>query len=142
MLETLAIFRAVNSIGRSTHNRHTGRFQGTGQFQGRLTTELDNHPFGLFDTHDFQNIFQGHRLEEQTIGSVVIRRHGLRVTVDHNGFVAIIAHSQCRVNTAVVEFNTLADTVWSATQNQDLVLVTGARFTLFLVGRVHIGCIC
>src|SRR5690554_7804034 len=53
----------------------------------------------------------GHRLEVQTIGGVIVGGNGFRVAVDHDGLVTVFAHGQRRVHAAVVELDTLADTV-------------------------------
>ena len=41
--------------------------------------------------------------------------------------------------TAVIKFDTLADTVRSTTQHHDLVTTSGGRLTLLIIGGVHIG---
>ena len=56
-------------------------------------------------------------------------------TVNHNGFVTVFAQRQRGVYTAVVEFDTLADTVWTTAENHNL-LVVGNRI---LVGCVVSG---
>jgi len=86
-----------------------------------------------------QHVFQGERLEVQAIGGVVVGGHGLRIAVDHDGLVAVLAHGQRRVHAAVVELDALADAVRSATQHHDLVALGRLCLALLLVGGVHIG---
>ena len=43
------------------------------------------------------------------------------------------------MDAAVVELNTLADTVGTTTEHHDFFLIGGLRFALFAVGGVHIS---
>ena len=88
---------------------------------------------------DFQHVFQGDRFEVQPVGSVVVGRHGLRVAVNHDGFVAVFTHGQGRVHTAVIEFDTLTDPVGATTDHHNLLAVAGVRLALFLISGVHVG---
>ena len=139
LLEPLTVFGAVNGVRAGTDDGHTGGFQATGQLQWRLATVLHDHTLGLLDVNNFQHVFQGDRLKVQPVGGVVIGGHGLRVAVDHDGFVAVFTHGQGRVYTAVVEFDALANPVRATTDHHDLVAITGVRLALFLIGGVHVG---
>ena len=139
LLEALAVFGAVNGVRTGADNGHTGGFQATGQFQRSLTAVLDNHALGLLDVDDFQHVFQGDRLEIQPVGGVVIGRHGLRVAVDHDGFVAVFTHGQGRVHTAVVEFDALTNAVGATADDHNLLAIARLCLALFLIGGVHVG---
>ena len=139
LLETLAVFGAVDGVRRGADDRHTGGFELTRQLQRRLATELDDDTDRLFLVGDLQHVFQGDRLEVEAIGSVVVGRDRFRVAVDHDGLVAVRAHGEGGVDTAVVELDALADTVRTATQHHDLLLVADFRLALFLIGGVHVG---
>ena len=139
LLETFAILGAVDGVRRGTNNRHALGFQGSRQFQGCLTTKLHDHALGLLQIDNLQHILQRHRLEIQAIRGIVISGDGLRITVDHDGFIAIFTHGQRRVHAAVIEFNTLADAIGATAQHQDLVPIGGGRLALLLVGGIHIG---
>src|SRR5690606_7891288 len=93
----------------------------------------------LFFMHNFQHIFQGYRLKEQAVRRVVIGGYGFGVTVNHDGFITVFAHSKRSVHAAIIEFDTLADTIRATTDNQNLLLIAWVSFTLFLIGRVHIS---
>ena len=139
LLETLPVFCLVNGIRRSTDNGHTGGLQGTGQLQRRLAAVLHDHTLGFFLGDDGQHVFQGHRLKIQAIGSVVIRGHGLRVTVDHDGLVTVILHGEGGMHTAVIELDPLTDPVGATTDDHDLVTVGRVRLALFVIAGVHVG---
>ncbi len=142
LLEAFAVFCPINRIRAGPDDRYASGFQCASQFQRRLTTVLHNHPFRFFDADDFQHVFKRYRLEVKAVRGVIIRGDGFRVTVHHDGFETVFAQCQCRMNTTVVKLNALADTVWSTTQHHDLVtILVRIRFALFLIGRVHIGCI-
>ena len=64
---------------------HTVVLEFLSQIERRLTTKLNDHTVGLFQIADIENIFQGHGLEVETIGDVVVRGNGLGVGVHHDG---------------------------------------------------------
>jgi len=140
LLETFAVFCAVNRVRAGADNRYARCFQFARQFQRRLAAVLDDHALRLLDTHDFQHIFQRYRLEVEAVRGVVIGGDGLRVTVDHNGLVTIFAQRQRGVDAAVVKLNTLADTVWTTAEHHDFfAILVRVRFALLFIGGVHIG---
>ncbi|SAA12983.1 Uncharacterised protein [Enterobacter hormaechei] len=139
LLETLAVFRTVNSVRAGADDRHTCCFQRTRQLQRSLAAILHDHAFRLLDAHDFKHVFQRNRLEVEAVGSVVVGRDGFRVTVDHDGLVTVFAQRQRGMHAAVVELNALADTVWTAAQHHNLVAVDGrVRLALVFIGGVHV----
>ena len=75
-LESVAVFGAIDGIGRGAQNRNAGFFESVCQIQGRLSAELDDHAlqiaFGLFNSDDFQNVFRAQRLEIEPVGCVII----------------------------------------------------------------------
>ena len=138
LLEPFPVLGTVNGVRAGADDGHTGRFQATGQFQRSLAAVLDDHTLGLLDVDDFQHVFQGDRLEVQPVGGVVVSGHGLRVAVDHDGFVAVFTHGQGRVNTAVVKLDALPDPVGATTNHYDLLSIAGVGLALFLIGGVHV----
>ncbi len=63
-LKAVAVFRAVNSVGRRADYRHSRRFQATREIERCLAAKLDDDAVRLFRPDDVQNIFQRHRLEK------------------------------------------------------------------------------
>ncbi|MNT62362.1 hypothetical protein D3C72_2000760 [compost metagenome] len=94
LLETLTVLGAVNRVRAGADNRYACGFQLARQFQRRLATVLHDNAFRLLDAHDFQHVLQRYRLEVQTVGGVVVGRHGFWVTVDHDGLVTVFAQRQ------------------------------------------------
>src|SRR5690606_12668928 len=139
LLEALTIFGSINRVWAGTDNRDTFSLQCTCQFQRRLATELYDHADGFFFVNDFKHVFQRDWFKEQTIRGVIVGGYGFRVAVDHNGFVAVFAHSESGVYTAVVKLDTLANTVGAATDNQNLFLVAGISFALFFISGIHVS---
>ena len=98
----------------------------------------------------FQNIFFRQRLEIKTVRGIVIRRDSFGVTIDHDGFNIEFRHGVGRVTTAIIKFNTLADAIRSAAEDNNLLAVRHTGFILHiaakarhLISRVHIrgfGC--
>ncbi len=139
LLKAFTVFGAVDCIRTSADDRYTRLLQRTADLQRGLPAILHNHALGLLDTDDFQHVFQGYRLEVQAVGRVVVGGDGFRVAVDHDGLVAVFAHRQRGVHTAVVELDALSDTVGAATQDHDFVAARRVGLALFLVGRIHVG---
>jgi hypothetical protein len=77
----------------------------------------------VYHLHD---IFEGQRLEIEPVCGVVVRGHGLRVTVDHHRLVAATvvirggAKRHRGVHAGVVELDALADPVRPGTQDDHL----------------------
>jgi hypothetical protein len=109
------------------------------QLQRRLAAVLHDHALGLFLVDDLQHVFQRQRLEVQAVGGVVVGGHGLRVAVDHDGLVPVLAHRQRRMHAAVVELDALADAVGAAAQHHDLLARGRLGLALVLVGRIQVG---
>ena len=139
LLEAFTVFGAVNGVRACTDNRDTGGFQCTTNLQRRLAAVLNDHAFGLFNVADFQNVFQGDRFEVESIGRIVVRGDRFGVTVDHDRFVTVFAHCHGCVHAAVVEFDTLTDTVRATAQDNDLLLVCRTSFIFTLVRGVEVS---
>ena len=139
MLETFAIFGAVNRIRRRADDRHTEFFQARDELERGLAAELHDDALRFFEPHDLEHVFERHRLEVQPVRHVEVGRHGLRVAVDHDRFEAVLAHRQRGVHAAVVEFDALPDTVGTAAEHDDLVAARRFRFAFLVVARVHVG---
>ena len=112
--EELTVFSQIDGFRRGTENRNTGSLQTSRQRQRGLATELNDNALDrthlLFGLVDFEYVFEGKRLEVQTIGHVVIGGHGFRVAVDHDG-VIVLAQLLHGMYAGVVELDALADTV-------------------------------
>src|SRR5690554_206294 len=139
LLEALAVFGAVNGVRRGTDNWHAGSLQLTRKLERGLATELHDHPDRLLLVGDLQHILKGYRLEIEAVRGVVVGRHGLRVAVDHDGFIAILAHGNSGMHTAVIELDALADAVGPTSQHHDLAPLRHLRLALLLVGGVKIS---
>ena len=148
-LETVAVFRKVDGVGRGAEDRHIGRFQRTRELQRGLAAELHDHAMQravlAFGIDDLEHVLGGQRLEIQPVGGVVVGRDRFRIAVDHDGLVARVRQREAGVAAAVVEFDALADTVRSAAEDDDLLAVGRRAFVGHLacewrlVARIHIG---
>ena len=139
LLEALAVFGTVDGVRAGADDRHAGLFEGAAELQRGLAAVLDDHALGLLDADDLKDVLEGHRLEVQAVGGVVVGGDGFRVAVDHDGLVAVFAHRQRRVHAAVVELDALADAVRTAAEDHDLLAARRVGLALFLVGRIHVG---
>ena len=138
LLEAFAVFGPVNGVRAGADNGHTFGLQGASQLQRRLATVLDDNAGGLFHIDNGQHIFQRHRLKVEAVRGVVIGGDGLRVTVDHNGFVTVFPGSQRGMHTAVVKLDALTNAVWATADDHDLFPRRRLRLALFIIRRIHI----
>ena len=138
LLKTLAVFSKIDRIGRGTDDRHSGRFEARGEIERRLATKLHDHAMRPLQRDNLHHILEGHWLEEQAVGNVVVGGNCLGVAVDHDGLVPVFAHCESSVHTAVVKLDALANAVWPTAQHHDLLAVGGQRFAFFFIGGVHV----
>ena len=129
----LAVFRQVNVAWIGPNNRQTEMLQRHGQVQRRLPTELHNQSVRLLDDVDIQNLFLRQRLKIQPVAGVVIRRDCLRIAVHHDGFIAEVLQRERGVATAVVELNSLPNTVRPAAQNHHLLAIAWGGLVFRLI---------
>ena len=114
------------------------RLQRQRELERSLPAELNDHAVGLFPIDDIHHFFEGQRLEVKLIGGIVIGAHGLRIAIDHDRFVALFAQGKRRMHAAVVELDALADAVWPAAENHDLLSRRRLRLVLAFISRIQI----
>ena len=137
-LETLTILRDIDRLGAGADNRCAVGLERASEFQGGLAAVLDNDAHRFFLVDDFKYVLQGQRLEIQTIRGVVIGRDGLRVAIDHDGFITIFTQGESRVHAAIVKLDALPDTVGTASEHHDFFTIGGCGLALLFVRRVEI----
>ena len=139
--EQLPIFRCLDAFGLCAQNWYACILQSTRQVQRRLTSELDEHALGFLLVADVEHVFEGERLEVELVTSVVIGGNRLRIRVDHDCLKSELPQSKGRVHAAVIEFNSLPNSIWSATQDDDFAPGAIATLVLIAVGRVVVRCV-
>ncbi len=79
--EELTILGQIDGFRGGAENRHAGGLQTCGKRQRGLAAELDDDALDrahlLLGLVDLEHVFEGERLEVQTVGDVVIGGHGL-----------------------------------------------------------------
>src|SRR5690349_12996713 len=100
------------------------------QLQSCLASQLSNYAFGLLMFNKYPDVLPIYRCEIKLVGDIEICRNRFRIAIDHDGFVAQFFNCQEAVGTAVSKFNTLSDTVGTATQYNDLFLFRRNGFVL------------
>ena len=140
--EPLAVLGQIDRVGRGAEYGHPRPLQIEGKLQRRLPAELDDARYvaarGPFLLDDRRDVFQGERLEVESVDRVVVSRHRLGVGVDHHGLEAFVRERGRRVTTAVVELDPLPDPVGPRAQDDDLATVGRGRLALPFIGPVHI----
>eukprot|EP01136_Pigoraptor_vietnamica_P010232 Opistho-1_new@47646 len=147
--ETLAIFGQVDGIGTGAQDRDARILQRLRQLERRLPAKLHQHarqrPVRHFDGENFQHVFGRQRLEIEAVGRVIVGRHGFRVAVHHDRFIADLAQREAGMDAAIVELDPLPDPVRPAAQDYDLLAIGRRGFILRLaeqrrfIGRIHVG---
>src|SRR5690606_36499500 len=139
LLKTLTVFRAVDRLRAGADDRHAFGFQSAGKLQRRLAAKLYDDAYGFLSVNNLDYVFQGHRFEIQSVRGGVIGGNGLRVAVDHDGFITIFTRRDGGVYTAIVEFDALTDAVWTTAEHHDFFPRARLRLTLFVIAGIHIG---
>ena len=85
--EAFAVFCSINGIGRRTEDFNIFFFERDREFQGRLSSELDNDTFGFFSIDDVQHIFYREGFEVEPVSCIIISTDCFRITVYHDCFI-------------------------------------------------------
>ena len=112
--EEVTVLSEVDDCGRSSEDLHTVLLKGSRKVQRRLAAELCDDTERLLLLVDAEYILQGKRLKVKLVRRVVVGGNRLRVAVDDDGLEAELLKSHRRMYAAVVELDTLADTVRAA----------------------------
>ena len=138
-MEFLAVLGRFDRVNAGAHNWHAVVGQCASQIQWSLSTELNDHTIWLHSVADVQNVFYRQRFEKQQVTGVVIGADRFRVRIDHDRFVTQFLHREGCMTTAVIEFDTLANSVGSATQNHDAFFIRlGGCLVFVFVGGIVI----
>ena len=138
-LEAAAVLGVADRLAVGADDGYSQRRQRFGQVDGRLPAQRHHNGLGTFQPDDVHHVLHRQRLEVELIAGRVVRRHGFRVVVDDDRFVARFAYRPDGMHRRIVEFHALPDPDGSRTQHHDFLLVADHRFVFLLVGRVEIG---
>jgi len=110
-----ALFCEVDCLWRCSEDRHPRGLEALRETESRLAAELHDDADQLarlrLGVDHLEHVFEGERLEVQSVAGVVIGRDGLWVAVDHDRFEAGVVQGEARVHAGVVELDTLTDAV-------------------------------
>src|SRR5687768_454021 len=81
-------------------------------------------------------------LKVKLIGDVKVRRNGLGIAVQHDGFIATFFGCQYAMDTRVVKLDSLANAVRSRTEHDDFLVPGGKRFVFLIKGGIVVGSFC
>ena len=129
----VSVLCKVNGFGSCTEDIHAVFLQIICKVQRCLTAELCNNSDGLFLFMDRENIFECKRLKIELVGSIIVCGNGFGVTVYDNRLKAEFFEGKCRMNTAVVKFDTLTDSVGTSAENHNLFVT---RNLIIMIGII------
>ncbi|KAF3384345.1 hypothetical protein F1880_003105 [Penicillium rolfsii] len=121
--ELVTVLSAVNHLRGGTKDVDVQAVQRQSDVVGGLTTHGDDHAAGSLELVDIQDGLEVDVLEVQTISLVVIGTDGLRVVVNHDGLVALLAESTNGAHRAPIELDRGTDTVDTRSQNHYTMVV-------------------
>src|SRR5439155_3401190 len=107
----LAVFRQIDRFRSRADNGHPCGLELSRQIEWSLAAKLYNNTRGTFLLHDGHDVLEGERIKIEAIGSVVVCRDGLRIAIHHDRLIALFLEGECRVATAVIKLDSLADAV-------------------------------
>ncbi len=126
-LKEVAVFGAVNIVGRSTHDGRPRLLEPLGEIERSLPAILHDNTIALLAVIDFHHILKCEGFKVEAVRCIVVRRHRLRIRVDHHDFITTALKRKCRVATAPVKFDALANAVWTAPEHHNLLLIVRDR---------------
>ena len=109
--EQVSVLSKVDGLGSCSENVHACLFKVSRKIKGSLSAKLCDNAHGLFLFMDRKNIFKSKGLEIKLVRGIIVGGNSLRVAVYHDSLEAQLLESICSVNTAVIELNTLTDSV-------------------------------
>ena len=136
--EKFSIFRGLDALRLRAENRNAGRFQSVREVERRLSAELHHHAFGPLLLIYIENVLQRERLEIEFVARVVIGRNRFRIRVHHDRFEPELAQRERGVHAAVIELDSLADAIWSASKNHYFTFPAFAPLVLVAVSGIII----
>ena len=127
LLEEVAVFGEVDVFGARADDVCTSFLETHGEVQRSLAAELHDDARALFAFVNAHHVFERERLKVEFIRSVVVGGNRFGVGVHHDDFVAFATQRKGGMAAAVVEFDTLTDSVRTAAEHHDSLLVAVTR---------------
>ena len=113
--EEVAVFGEGDVFRGRADDPGAGLFKPFGEVEWRLAAILHDYAVAFLAVVDLHHVLEGQRLEVELVRGVIVGRDGLGIRIDHHHFVAALPQGECRMATAPVELDALADAVGPAT---------------------------
>ena len=104
------------------------------ELESRLPTNLENDPFRFFMLINIEHPLPEHRLKIELVCNVKISGNRFGITIYHNGLIAHLLRRSYGMNAGVIELDTLADTVWTASQDHHFLAIRDFTLVFPLIG--------
>ena len=121
-LKSLAVLGKVNGIRGCSQNPDALLVQEFRELDCGLSSESDHHADRIFRVDYVHHILRGKRLEVKPVARVKVSGDGLRVVVDCDDLISEFFQSPHALYARIVELNSLSDSDWTASQNDDRTL--------------------
>ena len=121
--ELRTVLSVVDVLSLCTEDRHVLLVEEHSEVVRNLTAGRYDHAVRLLEVDYIHNTLEGELVEVETVAHIVVGRHGLRVIVDHNRAVALLADSVQSLNATPVELYRRTDAVSTRTEYDDRAMV-------------------
>ena len=138
LLKEIAVLRAADRLAVGPDEPDAPGCKRLRQVHRGLAAQRRDDPVRLLQLDDVHHILDAQRLKIELVRRRVIRRHGLRVVVDHDGLVARVPDRLHRVHRGVVKLDALPDPDRASPEHDDFWAGFHEGFIFPLVGRIEI----
>ena len=113
----------VDILGRSAQNRHIFSVKPHRKVVRNLSTRRDYHTMRILQFDDIEHALKREFIEIEPIAHIIVRGHCLRIIIDHDRTVTLLANRVERLHAAPVKLYRTADTVCARTKDYDRTLI-------------------
>ena len=117
--KTFPVFCKVNSVCACSENADSLAVEVFCKFDGSLSAECNYNTDRLFNLDYIHNVDRSERFKIKTVCSVKVCRNSFRIVVYDCNFVAELFERPYALNRGIVEFNSLSDSDWPGTQDNN-----------------------
>ena len=121
--EFLTVFSGIDAFRRCANHIDARCLQSGSKIQRCLTTILNDRSITFFLTVNLQYILKSEGLKIKTVRNIIIGGDSLRIGINHDRFKSGLPKSKGCMNTTVIKFNSLPNTVGTTPENHNFFLI-------------------
>lgn len=137
--ELVTVLSTVNVLGVSSENvSTTSLLEAESNVLRKLTTDRDDNTAGALELVDIHDTLVAEFFEVELVSGIEVSGVGLGVVVDHDSLLAHAAQGKSGVDSTPVKLNGASNTVDTASQNDDTVVIEADIVGGSVVGGVKV----